>query len=266
MASDRRQYPRLVVHSPVLVSLGKSKVGLLFDLCEGGLSVHGFVPKSQSEFVSFDLPKGEYRIEARVEIAWTSDSENRTGLRFVQVGGRSQQKLREWIGVTTTATSVPSKTAASHASDFPISPISPENASLFSLHVSSESELRKSAVTADVRLSPHKKSRRGITIFVVAAFMCAVLVSLGYYYLPNLVAKLKFNRTNVESRTTQLPSNRAFVSPARQSNLPSSLPLDQSGFVLQVGAMRHEENVEAFLAIGFPRHPSSLILCSSILL
>ncbi|MGD0964160.1 MAG: PilZ domain-containing protein [Candidatus Acidiferrales bacterium] len=96
---NRRKYPRLVLNSPVLVSVGKSKAGLLFDIGEGGLSVHGVVPESQGEFtqVAFDLPQGDGSIEARVGIAWTSVSANRTGMRFELVGRGSQRQLKQLI-------------------------------------------------------------------------------------------------------------------------------------------------------------------------
>jgi PilZ domain len=98
MAHDRRQYPRSVVHPSVVVSLGECKVGLLFDLSEGGLSVHGLSEnRGLFDFVAFESPKGEDLIVARTEIAWTSGTVNRTGLRFLQVGDKSREQLRDWL-------------------------------------------------------------------------------------------------------------------------------------------------------------------------
>lgn len=161
MASDRRQYPRIAVHPPVLVLLGITKVGFLFDLGEGGLSVHGLTPETQSEFhfVSFGLPDGECVIEARVELAWKSDSENRTGLRFIQVGDRSRRELREWIGVKSSAVAAGQAKPVAPvfnsrtSTDLPISPISTANVSLFPPTISSEAEPSKSATKAAARSS-----------------------------------------------------------------------------------------------------------------
>lgn len=262
MASDRRQYPRLAVRLPVLVSLGITKVGLLFDLGEGGLSVHGLFPKSQAQFhfVSFGLPEGECFIEARAEITWTSDSKNRTGLRFVQVGDRSQRKLREWIGARSSAiatsvadlgTFVPQPAFTPFGSDAPNSLIPRENVPLLPQKLSRGSEPSKAGVTPDTTFSPHSKPRHRFTLFLVASLLCPPLVLLGYY-LPSLVEKLKFNKIKVWSRTTQLSSERAMppvdLSPARGPNLPSRLPVDQPGFVLQVGAMKNEEHADALAA------------------
>lgn len=103
MVVERRQRARLAIHSPVVVSLGKCKVGFLFDLSEGGLSLHGLLPGNPGDFsfVAFELPKCENLIVARVEVAWTSAEANRTGVRFVQVGDESKNYLREWLSLVT---------------------------------------------------------------------------------------------------------------------------------------------------------------------
>ena len=89
-----------MVTSPVLVSLDKSEAGLLFDVGEGGLSIHGLVPKWRHDPIpiAFDLPEGNGSVYAWVGIAWRSDSKNRTGLRFVKVAERTQQRLKAWVG------------------------------------------------------------------------------------------------------------------------------------------------------------------------
>jgi PilZ domain len=99
MIQDRRQYPRLIPNSPLSVSVSESKSGLLFDLCEAGLAVDGLAPESHDEVISvaFDLPDGGGRLQSRAEIAWTSNSEHRIGVRFVDLAETSRQQLREWI-------------------------------------------------------------------------------------------------------------------------------------------------------------------------
>lgn len=108
MIQDRRQYPRLVPDSPLSVSLGESKSGLLFDLCEAGLAVDGHAPESQDEVISvaFDLPESGARIQSRAKIAWTSNSGLRTGVHFVDLAETSRQQLREWIDVRVYPTEV----------------------------------------------------------------------------------------------------------------------------------------------------------------
>src|ERR1700722_11116361 len=99
MLQDRRQYPRLTPSSPQLVLLDESKYSLLFDLSEGGLALEGFTAKNPQDVIAleFDLPEGNGCIEARAEIAWTSDSGYRSGLRFLEIPDASRENLREWI-------------------------------------------------------------------------------------------------------------------------------------------------------------------------
>ena len=96
---ERRQSPRLLATSPVLVSLDESEAGLLFDVGEGGLSVHGLVPRWRHSPIpiAFDLPEGNGSVYAWVGIAWTSGSQNRTGLRFVKVAEGTQKLLKAWV-------------------------------------------------------------------------------------------------------------------------------------------------------------------------
>jgi PilZ domain len=101
MVGERRHRTRLAIQSPVVVSLGKCKVGLLFDLSEGGLSIHGVLPGNPGDFsfVAFELPKVNNLIVGRVEVAWTSTEANRTGVRFVQLGVESRKHLGGWLNL-----------------------------------------------------------------------------------------------------------------------------------------------------------------------
>jgi SPOR domain/PilZ domain len=262
METDRRQHPRFVVSSPALVSLGIFPAGLLFDLSESGLSVRGLVPHDQDEFhfVSFRLPTSipgvDCFIEASAAIAWKRVSEKRLGLRFVELADRSRRELAEWIGSRSgliAAEPADLETACSDlqltgdAGDFPYPPVSRTNA--FSPERSGESELAGSPETGLTRL---RESHRQFEAFLLAALLCIPAVLLGYY-LPSLVGNRKVER--IASRSTTTPHllsdhgvRQVDSLSAPQSNLPPRLSLDQPGFVLQVAAMRSEENADAFAA------------------
>ena len=89
MNHDRRQHPRLIPDSALLVSLGQSKRGFLSDISEGGMAFDGFPPKGGNNviFLAFDLPEGGGSIEAIAEVVWTCDSLRRTGGPFSGIGG-----------------------------------------------------------------------------------------------------------------------------------------------------------------------------------
>jgi hypothetical protein len=104
METERRQGPRMLVTSPVFVSIGASKVGIVYDVGQGGLSIRGLIPKNEADFhfISFLLPRTESFIQARAEIAWTKASENRTGLRFTQLGEKAARDLEDFMADKTT--------------------------------------------------------------------------------------------------------------------------------------------------------------------
>lgn len=233
--ADRRQYPRSVVHSPVIVSLGKTKAGLLFDLSESGLSVRGLVPKSQGDVthVAFDLPDGDGFIEASVGISWTSSLANRTGMRFVTVEDISQQQLRKWLNARPTTIggglagpdrNIPRKASISRASDLPTT---------------------STSQTSDVELGPHRDFRRRFPWFLVALLLCPAFIALGYYS-DSIVGKLKVKKLKATTRpSTGINGNSSLPG---DPNFPTRLSVDQPGFVLQVGAMAYEEHADALAA------------------
>lgn len=281
MVQDRRQYQRLVPNSPLLVCLGESKGGFLFDLCEGGLAVNGLAPESRNEIISlaFDLPEDNGHIQARAEITWTSDSGHRTGLRFVELADTSRQRLREWVS----ARGVPASLAATekgpaqpvfatHATDALVSPFSQEESdeglaklrsALVPLQLTRESKSNKPEVRGDEGLSRHRKSRHLIGLFLAAVLLCGAFVALGYYLGSS--GQFKSGGENPRSRrgiednpqareitaAAKVPESppqgliaSANPPPATTTSLPPTISLDVSGLVLQVGAMTHEDNAD----------------------
>jgi len=102
---DRRQYPRVVPTAPLLVHVGEY-TGLLSNLCEGGLAVNSRFPEIQGEVfcLAVELPGSSSPMRATAQTSWTSDSENRTGVRFIYLSSTSRQHLREWMSAQATAT------------------------------------------------------------------------------------------------------------------------------------------------------------------
>jgi hypothetical protein len=220
MLQDRRQHLRVAPNWPVSVRWGESKSGLLFDLCEDGLAVDGVPPESgEDEVISlaFDLPKGHGHIQARGEIAWTNDSVNRTGLRFVALAHTSRQQLREWISTRADTTRL----------------------------AATEKEFAQPVfvIPATDSVAPP----RHLIWFVLGALsICLAVVFLRHYahgvgdnrQVAEITAAGKVPE-NLDLGSTVKPS------PATTSALPPTLPLNVPGFVVQVAAMKHEENADA---------------------
>jgi len=99
MSTDRRQHPRYIPDSALLVSLGQSKRGFLKDVSESGMAFDGLLPSSGNNviYLAFDLPDGGGAIEAVAEVVWTCDALHRTGVRFLELAEASRRQLRHWI-------------------------------------------------------------------------------------------------------------------------------------------------------------------------
>jgi hypothetical protein len=253
---ERRRSPRLTVTSPVLVSLGESEAGLLFDVGEGGLSVHGLAPKWRHDLipVSFHLPEGNDSVYAHVGIAWTSDSKNRTGLRFVNVAERTRQRLRDWVGSQVYAPDLDASDGASLATDFPgtnstVIPFQPPTGSEFEVPDATPQSPRRR-----IKLRPQ------VILLLAVAVFCPGFFLLGHY-LPRIMKSQKSQDVMVPPKAHDTPSRdeKSLVnsSAAETQALPPRIDLDMPGFVLQVAAMLQEDNADALaVALNRKRFPA----------
>jgi hypothetical protein len=248
---ERRRSPRLLVTSPVLVSLGESDAGLLFDVGEGGLSVHGLAPKWRHDLIpiTFHLPEGNDSVYAHVGIAWTSDSKNRTGLRFVNVAERTQQRLKAWVGSKLYPSILDASDGASLAAVFP-----DVNSAAIPFPPSTRSESAVPDVTPE-NPSRTNKFRRQLILLLAVAIFCPGFFLLGRY-LPTIVESQKPQDVTVAPKPHETPSSEeaSFVnsSPAETQALPPRIDVNMPGFVLQVAAMSQEDNADA-LAVTLNR-------------
>lgn len=248
---ERRQSPRLMVNSPVLVSLGDSEAGLLFDVGEGGLSVHGLAPKWRHDLIpiAFHLPEGNDSVYAHVGIAWTSDSQNRTGLRFVNVAERTRQRLKAWVSSKIYAPTLDASDGASLAADF--SAVSSAAIPFQPLAIS-KSEVPD--VTLE-RPSRTNKLRPELILLLAVAILCPGFFLLGHY-LPRIMESQRSQDVMVAPKAHGTPSpdeisvvNSSAVEP---QVFPPRIDVTMPGFVLQVAAMSQEDNADA-LAVALNR-------------
>jgi hypothetical protein len=265
MFQDRRFYQRLTPSSPQLVFLDESKYSLLFDLCEGGLAVEGFTAEKSLDIVSleFDLPEGNGCIQAKAEIAWTSDSGYRTGFRFVELADNDRQQLRGWISSDSAArlALVEAELAQPRITrDTPDALLEPgafENRSAEKLQPSTALfpqqaptfELGDFEQGGDEALNEQRTPAYTAGI-ILAVVMSSISFLMGYYWrgtraqssLPQAPVAAAAKEPGPISRVPLNPL------PTAQPSLPTNPSLDQPGFVLQVGAMEKETNADALSA------------------
>ena len=269
MVQERRLHQRLAPSSPQLVLLDESKYSLLFDLSEGGLALEGFSPQDLSRPVSleFDMPAGGCCIQAKAEIAWTSDSGYRTGFRFLNLPETSRQQLRDWVSVTSAARmaaiggEVPA-TGFGAAADTMNRTLTLEGnqakrnavgSAAFPLQPALAQRPGRTSANEDEEFSSEGSAFHLASIFVAAVVMSALAFIMGYYWRagrpkhpvkPIAASVQPLDRTAGVSAPS-VPSVASSPQLPSHDVIPPILPLDSPGFVLQVGAMGQEANADA---------------------
>jgi hypothetical protein len=266
MVQDRRHFQRVGLDSPLSVLLDESKYSFVFDLCEEGLAVSELVARSPSEIIhfAFDLPKGKGCIQGSAQIVWTNESEHRTGLHFVDLGDTSREHLIEWIAVRACSTTligaekVPIQPAAvAHATDALINPISQDSRNIsedrsvpFSVPrlLTEEFETKNPEPRSAEVLNRNSKSSHKTGVVLATVLLSSAFGFLGYYLIWMRNSPHARDSTAV-SKAPELESKDAIssVNPPSATALfsPPTSTLDLPGFVLQVGAMTHENNADA---------------------
>jgi len=275
---DRRQYPRVVPTAPLLVHVGEY-TGHLSNLCEGGLAVNSRFPEIQGEVfcLAVELPGSSSPMRATAQTSWTSDSENRTGVRFIYLSSTSRQHLREWMSAQATATMKewpPIFRALARHAQLNLAAVYRQLTSLrewMSAQATAtmkewpptfralarDAQFNLAAVyrqlTSGVERTELKAAWRHAGLFrltvlvLTVAALCSALVFLGY----RLGRRSEYQRTQTPAPRAKLadPHARGQVEPAKLSPATNPSPpkfhLDVPGFVLQVGAMTNESNAEA---------------------
>jgi cell division septation protein DedD len=284
MVEERRQHQRLVPNAPLFISLDDSKSGLLLDLCEGGLAVASLVPRSLDEVVSlaFDLPESVGRIEAKAKIAWTRDSGHLTGVYFVELDDASHQQLSEWISTGTNLRLAPLQEAVepvivtrSTYAQVDAIPEATRDKGAVDLResmreaepvIETEPEEAKPEPSLTVGRERAGKSRYSVELFLAVAVLSCALIFLGYQ-MGTTGASRESREVTSAPKVTEASSKPEVVSavalpeaattpapaPARTTaRTPAPMrtaaptgPSMDSGVVLQVGAMKVEDNAAA---------------------
>lgn len=100
--TNRRFFQRREVRSLAYVDLGRDNGGIVLNLSEGGVAIHSAVVLTDRRLprVRFQLPQSTEWVEARGEVAWTSESKMQAGIQLVGLTDQARKQIREWVGVT----------------------------------------------------------------------------------------------------------------------------------------------------------------------
>jgi cell division septation protein DedD len=285
MVEERRQHQRLVPNAPFFIALDDSKSGLLLDLCEGGLAVASLVPRSLDEVVAlaFDLPEGVGHIQAKAKIAWTRDAGHLTGVHFVDLDEIAQQQLSEWISAGTNLRLAPLAetidpavvTRSTYAQVDPIpldtwdQATTESEPSFFDKQPRSEGRLEaaKSEPATPPGRERASRARYSVELFLAVVVLSWALVFLGYQ-MGSTGASRQNREVTAATKVAEASSKPEFASaaslpatalpapapatarPPKRTPVPTSVAVPlatsmDSGVVLQVGAMKLEDNAAA---------------------
>jgi len=234
--------------------------------------------------LAFDLPEGVGRIQAKAKIAWTRDSGHLTGVHFVDLDEASQQQLSEWISTGTNLRLAPLPetiepmvvTRSTYAQVDPVPQDTGDTAtreskgSLFETQPVGQDRLEAAKSEPSVALGRERtgKSRYSIELFLAVVILSWALVFLGYQ-----MGSTGASRQNREVTTaakvaeatskpelasagslpvTAVPAPSLMPAPVRTPKrtaaparvAPAATSMD-AGVVLQVGAMKLEDNAAA---------------------
>jgi cell division septation protein DedD len=234
--------------------------------------------------LAFDLPESIGRIEAKAKIAWTRDSGHLTGVHFVDLDEASQQQLTEWISTGANLRLAPVQesvepvvvTRSTYAQVDPI----PEDSRDRGM-ADSRGSLRDAQSVGEVapeapRLEPSiflgqeraGKSRHSIELFLAVVVLSCALIFLGYQ-MGTTGASRQIREVTSTPKVTEASSKPELASaaslpepvltpapapaatrtpartPASTKTAAPAAPSMDSGVVLQVGAMKLEDNAAA---------------------
>jgi SPOR domain/PilZ domain len=245
---NRRQHLRTVQNPPLLVRWGESQTGFLVDLCEGGLAVDGlaFNDRLQVIRLEFDLPEGHGHIQTSGEIAWISNSGHRAGVRFADLAETSRQQLRKWISASAEIARIGIGANTNESSQDALVADTKDFVNSFRSQMRRNEELR------------HNRRSHYLTWFIVGVFS---LISAGIFVLRHLKGAAVNQNVKAIPAAQRVPGILSTgsipspgVSPEVISSLAPARSLDFPGFVVQVAAMKHEDNADALAEILHQRN------------
>ena len=100
MERERRRYFRYPVMAETVLSFSKGQEvkAVATNLSEAGMAVriNGAMPKGVLSKVAVTLPETNYKMEAKVELAW-ADARGRAGLKLVEMSRESRETYDRWL-------------------------------------------------------------------------------------------------------------------------------------------------------------------------
>ncbi len=235
--------------------------------------------------LDFELPGSHTRIQTKAEIAWTRDSGHLTGARFIDLDDSSRQELNEWIArkmapakelqeslplepqeqCPEPETKVAEEPSFAVREDYAQTEPVPQaeidrgvahlRSAVIPLQMTRDRESTAPTVKSDEGFRGYIASRHPAELFLTVVVLSWALVFLGYQMgstgklagdaptsskFMESTAPTRVEAANLSPVATVPPTPRPASEPVAKLT-----PLEEPGVVLQVAAMKQEDNAEA---------------------
>jgi hypothetical protein len=248
------------------VEWGENNLGVVLNISQSGLALQADAELIDDELpnMRFQLSRSQTWIEAKGRIAWRSDSKKVAGVEFIDLSTEARKQIQIWIFLTSDASEFPKTDApiekteqvnGAMATSEPISAIPfpepkivelvPDDRSQHSIFplVQSPAETQDAGTVSESAMA-NVTSGSGKAVRLAGLSMAAVLLLLAFlpfrYHVRNAGNSLKGREMTADPN---LPGLSSKISATPTFNPGPSL--DHPAFMLQVGAMVHEENANA---------------------
>jgi hypothetical protein len=253
------------------VELGDENGGIVLNISEGGLALHAV-----SEVIGDELPKLRFQfsqsqswIETKGRITWRSDSKKAAGVEFIDLPGDARKQIQEWIAFTSDSGGIEGKIQSrgrSTRDEVAMPPPemlremrSPEHATAVR---GSENRNQHPFLTFEAPVLAEDENAGGVSNNVGSKSIVGHPERIRRLALPLLAAlsllsafaflghMLRKPGNNGSGREVPAPTSV----PARSSESSAVPPVDLGpslatpGYVLQVGALAHEEDADKLAA------------------
>jgi cell division septation protein DedD len=254
----RRHFRQNVLFSSAELADGND--GIILNISEGGVALHAF-----SEITTNDLPDLRLQlsveqpwIEVKGKVVWRSPSRKTVGVQFVDLASSARERIKVWISDIGEASSSENSAAAVAVAAASVSEDSLPRAAnaatkTVGATVSEQAVPEKPRNEIRLRISDSSCDRgHKRTVFITLAGSM-LLLAVAYFVWPKIVG----HRAAEDLRIGTAPADSSPNSPDNSptpalNNAPSSQSMPQradgnspSGFVLQVAAIKNENNAVA---------------------
>ncbi len=275
---DRRNYGRQKVSfSSVVIS--ENNRGRVLNISPNGLALQTDTELVDDELpIRFNFSQLQPWVEARGRIAWRSASRKVAGIEFVHPADEVCAQIRMWIASQSDLSESPKSMSVESAQNVTSAEANSEMAtaiparasgtadliaenrdqsSTFSQAWSSDETQESGTVSETVIAAANATSRSGKAGHLIGPPLVAVLLLLAFLGLRYHLQKVgnrqkgremtaKPNLPALSSKTSTAPTSNVGPSLDHPASTPNTGPsLGHPTFVLQVGAMIHEENANA---------------------